>query len=283
MCSNLIVPVDGLGPDKRPAVGAEKAWRVSDPIYFTEWPRQTLHRFMHGAIATAFVQHTEAHWKAIQEGFKQAEPPTAKACLDALRRLFREGYDTYAFKERAFVYGTETVAGTDDTLAALVDEMVHFEVPKKDAGLNHYTRAHLAETTYFLMLRASKAAVKEARAGIAKAAAFSGPKKNYEEYFEALDFVANGSAGVKRHMGKWISMEVPALSMGAGLEYAADDPDYVRDNAQRRPEKKVAQRACASGGSAAPPRSKGSTAASGPPCSSRASSATSACSATPMW
>ncbi len=225
---NLIVAVDGLPQDKRAATAAEKAWRVSDPIYFTEWPRQTLHRFMHAAIQTVFLQYTPEHWAAIRAGFAKADPPTADALLDALRRLFREGYDTYQFQERAFVYGVETIAGTDATLAALVDEMVRFAVPKEDSGLNHVCRAALAETTYFLMLRASKAAVKEARAGLAKAAAFSGPKKGYDEYFEALDYVANGAAGVKRCMGTWINVEVSALSTGASLEYAADDPYYVR-------------------------------------------------------
>jgi hypothetical protein len=230
---NLIVPVDGLPQDKRPATAVEKAWRVSDPIYFTEWPRLTLHRFLHGATETVFIQYTEEHWAAIRAGFQKAEPPTAKALLDALRRLFREGYDTYQFQERAFVYGTETLAGTDATLATIVDEMVHFDVPKENPGLNHICRASLAETTYFLMLRASPAAVKAARAGLATAAAFSGPRKGYDEYFEALDYVANGAAGVKRCMGTWMSMEVSALSTGASLEYAADDPTYVGESVKK--------------------------------------------------
>lgn len=226
---NLIVPVDGLAQDKRPAAAAERAWGAIDPIYFTEWPRLTLHRYLHAAMQTVYVQYTEQHWAAIQAGFQEADPPEAKDLLDALRRLFREGYDTYQFHERAFVYGTETLAGTDATLATIIDEMVHFTVPETNPGLNHICRASLADTTHFLMLRASPAAAKAAREGLAKAAAFSGPRKGYDEYFEALDYVANGAAAVKRCMGKWINLEVTAYSMGAGAEYAGDDPEFVRE------------------------------------------------------
>ena len=233
----LVVPVDGEKADK--VAAAQKAWRVSDPIYFTEWPRGTLYRFMNAGIENVFRSYPPERGGAAYKKLEDPTPPSAKTCLDALGRLFREGYATYSFEERDFVYGVETVAGTDATLGVLAAEIEAFEVPRENPGLNHLTRAHLAEMVAFLLLRATPAAAKDARERIERALSPPvkdkiTPKPGYDlealnYYFDALDYALHGAAGVRRHTGKWVYLEVPALSFGATLDYAGDDPDYVRD------------------------------------------------------
>jgi hypothetical protein len=54
-------------------------------------------------------------------------------------------------------------------------------------------------------------------------------KRAYTEVFETIDYVTTGSAGVKRTMGKWVPLQVQPLYTCASLDFAADDPEYVRE------------------------------------------------------
>jgi len=80
----------------------EAAWQVVDPIHFTVWSRPVLDRFVRGAIDTLFVDEPDSF---------DGPAPTSDEALEGLRRMFREGYDTYRFKESDFAYGVEAIAG----------------------------------------------------------------------------------------------------------------------------------------------------------------------------
>jgi hypothetical protein len=225
---NCVVPVDGHKSDKSPAKSAMRVWQASDPIHFTEWPRETLYRFMRGAITTLFDARRTG-LDDLVKAFDTPGAPSAKESLDALRQLFVEGYDTYRFKERDFVYAVETIAGTDATLMVIAEEIERSEIPAKNPGLNHLCRAAVADCAAFLMLRASPKVVKDARARLARGLAKRVLGEDFSYYFDSVDCVVHGAAGVKRTMGQYIELEVRADSFGATLDFAGDDPAYVRD------------------------------------------------------
>jgi hypothetical protein len=222
----LIVPVDGHKNDRTPTPSALKAWQVGDPVYFTEWPREVLHRYLRGGVATLFIDRVDS---GIMQALETPGAPSADEALAAVERLFEEGYDTYNFKERDFVWGVETLAGTDATLGALVNAIERSKPHKKD-GLNLLCRAALTETTAFLLLRASPAVAADARARMEQALA-KAPKTegDYHYSVEALDLALHGADAVRRTMGQTVLMGVPPLSFGATLDYAADDPGYIRE------------------------------------------------------
>jgi hypothetical protein len=229
----LIVPVDGRKEDKT-AKAAEKAWYASDPIFFTEWPRKTLHRFLHAALpmwkggdarATAALENDAA--------------PSADECLSGLRDRFRKGKYKGVFQYRDFVWGVEVIAGTDATLDAIVSEMEKVDQPG-DSSLTRSptnTRAAMVEAAAFLLLRASRATAKKARERMERV--FAAPRdRTVEPYFATLDCVLHGREAVKRFSASFPSwsdaqslvwLEVPTGYCAASLDFVADDPSFVRE------------------------------------------------------
>jgi hypothetical protein len=136
--------VDGDKQDKAPERSALRAWTAGDPIYFTEWPRETLHRFMRGVIATVFLRG--AHLDG-SRAMATAGPPSADEALDGLRRLFLERYKTHRFLERDYVYAVESLAGTDATLDVIARAVEAFEATSPPPpGMNYLCRTAIAQT-----------------------------------------------------------------------------------------------------------------------------------------
>jgi len=231
----LIVPVDGRNEDKTSA-SAIKAWMASDPVFFTEWPRKTLHRFMHASMRSSAGDETG--WKAALEN---DAPPTAAESLDGLRNLFRNGGRTYPFNHRDVVWGVEAIAGTDATLDAIVSEIEAEQRVTDSTDVS--VREAVAGTTAFLLLRASPAAAKRARQRLERV--FSAPRDAtiagaYDDYFDTIDCALHGAPAVKRFYAKWagrvrVWLEVPALYCAASLDLAVDDPSYIRETITANP------------------------------------------------
>jgi len=230
---NLVVPVDGRKEDKAPAKAALKAWSVSDPIHFTEWPRKTLHRYVRAADPKCLVHTADEDAGRTMKAFETDGEPSPNEVLGGLRGVFERGWTTYPFRLRDFVYGAETIAGTDAVIGAISGAVQSAKWPTPPLGLNHLCRATIVECCAFLTLRASPAAAKDARAKLEGVLSSGGDdvKRAYSECFETLDYVTNGAAGVKRILAAsaWVGLEVPALATCATLDFAADDPDYVRE------------------------------------------------------
>lgn len=218
---NMIEPIDGLNQDRAPAKSALKWYMASDPIYFTEWPREVLHRVLRVFAVDAFKK--EGGIAALET----SGPPDAKALLEAIATMFETGMVNYAFHKRTLVYGTETIAGTDATLMAIADAFASsaWRIPAET--LNESCRDTLIECAAFLFLRASPKAVKAAREKIVPL----DPKiaSAYEWCAQTIDRTLQGAAGVKRTLPSTIQLETDALVSNASLELAADDPDWVRE------------------------------------------------------
>jgi hypothetical protein len=228
----LVVPIDDGTKDKRAAAAAKKAWGVIDPIHFTEWSRPVLERYLRAAIDTLFVKEPNDF---------DGPAPTPDEAIDGLRKMFREGYDTYRFKEAEFAYGVEAIAGTDATLAAIADEIAKFTTGNTD-GFNYDCRGAIAQTTAFMMLRASPNVVKDARAKMERGLAKGGPKQ-YEHYFDALGYVLHGAKVLSSRAYKWWAMDLwQILCLGPTLDFAADDPEWVREQVAKSPKAQLSVR-----------------------------------------
>jgi hypothetical protein len=218
---NLIAPVDGLNQDKAPAKSALKWYMASDPIYFTEWPRQVLHRVLHLFAAGAFKK--EGGMKALET----SGPPKAESLLDAIGDMFETGMVNYAFHKRTLVYGTETIAGTDATLMAIANAFASSAWVTPAETLNESVRDTLVECAAFLFLRASPKVVEAAREKIVPLPPATATA--YEWCAQTIDCALHGAAGVKRAMRTKCPLEVGALVSNASAELAGDDPDWVRE------------------------------------------------------
>jgi hypothetical protein len=233
---NLVVAVDGDKQDKAPEKSALKAWTAGDPVYFTEWPRETLHRFMRGVIATVFLPGGD-----VARAMTMAGAPAPDEALEGLRRLFLEGYKTHRFLERDYVYAVESLAGTDATLDVIARAVEAFEVTTPSPGLNYLCRTVIVQTAAFLLLRASPAAATVARARLEKAFAAPRPTPlgDWRWYYQALDCTLNGADGVKRAIaGRTIVVLDDPLDWGSPLELAHDDPAFVRDMVSKADKKR---------------------------------------------
>ncbi len=221
---NLIEPVDGLNQDKAPAKSAMKWYMASDPIYFTEWPREVLHRILRVFADDAFKPH------GVGDTMKALETkgaPDADPLLAAIGKMFETGKVNYAFHKRTLVYGTETIAGTDATLMAIANAFASSKWKVPAETLNESCRDTLIECAAFLFLRASPKVVKEAREKIVPLE----PKlaKAYEWCAQTIDCTLHGAAGVKRTITTTCGLEVGALGSDASVELAGDDPNWVRE------------------------------------------------------
>jgi hypothetical protein len=220
---NLIVPVDGLNQDRAPAKSALKWYTASDPIYFTEWPREVLHRVLHIFAADSFKPHGTGAMKALET----SGPPDAKLLIAAIGKMFETGRVNYAFHKRTLVYGTETIAGTDATLMAIANAFASSAWAVPAETLNESSRDTLIECVAFLLLRASPKVAKSAREKIVPLA--PSVASAYEWCAQTIDRTLHGAAGVKRTITTTCGLESGALVSDASLELAGDDPDWVRE------------------------------------------------------
>ncbi len=232
----LIVPVDGRKEDKT-SKAAEKAWYASDPIFFTEWPRKTLHRFLNVALPM---------WKAgddarVASALENDAPPSADECLAGLRSRFRKGTSKKGvFQTRDFVWGVEAIAGTDATIDAIVSEMETADLKGFERHpVGH--RAAMVEAAAFALLRASRATAKSARARMERV--FAAPRdvktaKLLEPYLATLDGVLHGAEAVKRFSAKFptwsdaralVWLEVPSGYCAASLDFVENDAAFIRE------------------------------------------------------
>jgi hypothetical protein len=230
---HVIVAVDGHKADKSPAKSAMKAHAAGDPIWFAEWPRQMLMRYLRleAAALNATAQgynerHTEMYALATNAS-EDAAPLSADEGIAALRRVYDKSDEIYPFQSHAFVFGVETIAGTDAVLEALT-----LAVSEGEGATNAKTA--MIETLAFLLLRASPAAAKSARAKLEKAyAALSAEGAKKAEMSAALDLSLHGTDAVKRGAGKYVTLQGEwGLGGYAPLEFA-DDADYVREQVAR--------------------------------------------------
>ncbi len=213
---NLVVAVDGHKSDKSPAKSAMNALRVCDPIYFTEWPRETLHRYLRATLATG-VKNTDVKL------FDVAGAPSAEEVRSGLRKLVAQRDWSYPFRIREIVYGAETIIGTDATIEAIVATLRNYA--PTHGGILCATSA--VTTLPFLFLRGAPSVVVDARAKLATfRARVDG---NFNELQVALDVVLHGAPAVRAAMGKFVYLETAALGTIASLEDAGDDPDMVRE------------------------------------------------------
>ena len=149
---NLIAAIDGLTQDKAPGKSAMKWYMASDPIYFTEWPREVLHRILRVFAVDAFKPHRVGD---TMKALDTKGPPDAEELLDAIGKMFETGMVNYAFHKRTLVYGTELIAGTDATLLAIANAFASSKWKTPAETFNESCRDTLIECAAFLFMRAS--------------------------------------------------------------------------------------------------------------------------------
>lgn len=225
---HLIVPVDGRKEDKS-AAAAEKAWYASDPLFFTEWPRKTLHRFLRFSLTP---------WKAVDDAAAKAALAndtllSADECLEGLRRRVHSSRKPHPFTYRDLVWGVEAIAGTDATLEMIVSEM-ETTYPTLPEHMGVFEA--VVSAAAFMLLRASPAVAKSARERMERLFAAFDPATADEEvvsYFGAVDCALHGAPAVKRFCAKYptwtVWLEVPALYCVGSLDYATGDSAFIRD------------------------------------------------------
>jgi hypothetical protein len=229
---NLASPIDDDKADKAAAKAAMKAHNACDPVHFTAWPRNVLMRFLRAKRASLDAdgdydarraQAAELAEKAVRED----APLSGDEAIEALHRMFAKSDEIYPFQTDAFVYGVESIAGTDAVLGAITEEI---DGTKKEPSS---AMIHMVAATAFLLLRASPAAAKRARATLEKvhARAPKSPRGEWGEYYQSLDLSLQGAAAVRRTTA---GADWSALDGGMGLigrpdiEYA-DDAALVRE------------------------------------------------------
>jgi len=230
---NVAQLADDGKADKAAAKAAMKAYGAIDPVHYTVWSRNVLVRFLRAgraaldAKATAYDDRQEEMAELAQKAAGEGASLGAAEAVEALHRLFAKGTEIYPFQTDAFVYGVESIAGTDAVLDAIAEDIAG--VKKQPSS----PVSHMAAATGFLLLRASPKAAKRARAALDKAVA-NVPKKRsseWEDFANALDLSLNGTAAVRRIAAgaKWCSLDGWRGLIGRpDVEYA-DDATLVRE------------------------------------------------------
>lgn len=200
---------------------------ATEPVYYSEWPRQVAYRFLRTGCATEFKDKTGNGLTARTKAALADARPLEKA--EASRLLYEAAIHSEegaAFKARDFVFGVEAVAGTDAALEALCSgfEDAKLKLPRNLADPMHTIfKGHLAGTAGFLLLRASPAAKKKALerlAAVRDRLAQTGAEA-WEPCVTNLDVAVGGAAAVKRAFAG----RQPDLGLA---QYAHDDAAFVR-------------------------------------------------------
>jgi len=255
---NLIVALDGHRHDRAPEKSAEKAYRAGDPVYFTEWPRETLMRYLR--VEAAVTLATAAGWndrkaeeaKLAEDALGVAGMPPVDDLVAGLRRMFRTGDEIYGFQTRSYVFGVECVVGTDLVVQALTDEIDAFD-PGAHAAPKGDCMGAMVDALGFLLLRASVPVREAARVRLAPVyerlqsyvAADQVRGRGLLSYARSLDCALYGAVAVRRAAATAtannITLDIGELG-GLGrpecaVECAHDDPGLVRElvaKAERR-------------------------------------------------
>jgi hypothetical protein len=223
---NVAAPIEDAGKDKAAARAAIKAYRAIDPVHYTAWPRSVLARYLRAeraaldAKAATYDARQAEMLELAEKGASEGAPLTSAEAIDALHRMFAKSGEIYPFQTDAFVYGVESIAGTDAVLGAIVEDI---DGVKKEPTA---AMTHMAAATGFLLLRASPAAAKRARATLEKVHARA--KQKFEN---ALDLSLHGAAAVRSATAgaKWSSLDGWRGLIGRPAVEYADDAALVRE------------------------------------------------------
>jgi hypothetical protein len=255
---NLIVPIDGDKADKSAVASSRaalKAFRASDPVHFTEWPRKTLMRYLRAkaavldAKATSYDKRYAEKVKLAEKACAEDAPLTSEEATATLRRTFAKSDDIYPFQTEGVVYGVETIAGTDAVLDALTTGIDEHAEKQPSA-----TMTNMTATLGFLLLRASPAAAARARATLEKVHGRAGTGLNGElaSFIEAIDLAIHGADAVRRTLAssKWVRLDGGIGLIGRPeLEYANDTALVCENMAKAKPDQSMSVRVAWLGGS----------------------------------
>lgn len=229
-------------PDDAPRsveASARKAAFATDPIYWLDWPREVAGRFLRAFALGRPGSHAslggqEAAAEIAKPGWPIAKdvprlvrsivfPPKGGAPEKGSRAW---GRHSYPFEVAAVVYLLEAAFGADvvlDAAVATLEELAAFEKKLKgDRGQRpvNYAAHSLVVPTGMLLLRATAARSRGARARLEALVAGPGDAVRAVYALECLDFVLHGKAAHARSAMKW----VPA----AAWLFVEDDPAWVQ-------------------------------------------------------
>jgi hypothetical protein len=229
---NVAAPTGDDKSDKAAAKAAMKAYGAIDPVHYTVWPRNVLVRYLRAqraaidATARTYDERQAQMLELAETAAGEGAPLSSAEAIAALHCLFSKSDEIYPFQTDACVYGVESIAGTDAVLDALAEEIGG--VKKKPSS----AMTHMAAATGFLLLRASPAAAKRARATLEKAHARAPTKtSDWQEFSNALDLSLHGAAAVRRTTAgaRWSALDGWRGLIGRpDIEYA-DDAALVRE------------------------------------------------------
>jgi len=244
---HLVRLIDDHRHDHAPEKFALATVSATEPIYFSDWPREVAYRFLRTGCVTEFREgagrgltaHTR---KALADGRPLGKAEASRLLHDAVRRS-EEGDE---FKVRDFVFGIEAVAGTDATLDAICSglEKNRLALPRNQSEPMHALfLAHVAGAAGFLLLRASAAARKKSirRLDAQRERMEQTGAEDWEPCATNLDLATGGAAAVKRAFAG----RTPDLDL---VEYAHDDPAFVRKCASQRASQPISVHLAAIGG-----------------------------------
>ncbi len=241
----VVAFVDGHPHDKRPVPNALKVFNASDPIYFTEWPRNVAYRFLRAGDATQFERNATktAEITAAASAAVENDTPFTKAeAIAAFRRAFRRSDEFYQFKSGDYVLALEQLAGTEAILDALAAELPAFTPTQSKGGtpFNSYFKARVAHLVGFMLLRVSDDVATRIRNELEPerkrldALVSAQSLHDWSPFTEGLDMSLHGAAAVRRAMTGRISLD--------SLEHAHDDPAWVRECVRAEPKQPMSVR-----------------------------------------
>lgn len=241
----MVVPLDDHPHDKKPEKAALKAAAALDPTFYrSEWPRDVLYRRLRTGLGKVDAK------KLATKG-----PLSADEAADFLTRTIAAANDdhTYPFHVRDFVFGLETIIGSDAALehVTMAFEKADTKLPPENRGtpLHTYTKTYAAGTIAFLILRASDSArsrlLPRLETQYARFAEAAKTRRDWVWCAEHLDLSLHGSSAVRR------AIERDGVLNLEHLDYAADASDLVRDEIAKDKKQPITVRAAAIAGPSA--------------------------------
>lgn len=220
--------VDGHPHDRSPSRSA-LAWLATyrDDKYRSEWPREVAYRVMRFGPYIRIAGATHPRVKLRPLDMKNANasgPPSVAEVRKALASMAeRFTAATVPMKVCHWVLLAETLIGTDETLDAIAEGFERAQVGRRTDSFKLRFKQGAASLIGFLLLRSSRrgAHVKRLRAQLARFAAGLTPQSPWRLTVSYLDASLHGAPAVKR---RFVGQKSVFFA-----EYAADDPDYVRE------------------------------------------------------
>lgn len=208
-------------PDNRRPVSSARAYFAGERSYGAEWPREVARQVLRA--------------NGSQKSSRTVGRAEAKSFL-ARMLVARDGAFAEEQQVTDAIYIVEAIAGSDDTLETVASA---FEQPAgRDAppGL-----VHAPATLSFLMLRASSRARDHLRPLFEVSRERAG-RAGWDACVRNFDLSLRGARAVKETL---LQRREPCLEL---LDYAADDPEYVRALVARLPFATMSVRAVQIGG-----------------------------------